>query len=479
MMAPGRPRTLRRFVVGVALTLLALTGAATYGISTSMRQGYPATDPGTPPVTRPVPSPVASGRLRVAVVAGASGSVATDVLAPYEVFARSRSFSVAIVAASSAPVVLSGGVHVLPDSTFADAAARPDVVVVPAVADPAGPREAPMRSWVAAQAARGAVILGVCAGSEVLAASGVLDGRRATTHWAVVSRLSRDYPNTRWVRGVRSVEDGAVVTTAGVTSGVAGALRVVERLAGSVEAERVGEAVAYPGWSRTGTGTLEPNRWTWADLPFALNAAFPGLRPMTALMVSDGVRETDLAAAADLYNGASFATRTVVVGPSSTVVTRHGLVLVTRDQRVAGAKPDRLVAPGVATLSEVDPALRRWAAEHGQPLVLPGRSAGVFAYDPILRDLAASADVATAVAAAKYSEYPVDSAALTGPVWPLRPTLLFVIVLATSALVARLTLAMIAALADRVRDARHGRPMGSASQLMTSGTAATGSPDRG
>ena len=292
----------------------------------------------------------------MAVVAGASGSVATDVLAPFEVFARSGSFSASVVAATREPVVLSGGVHLVPDATFTDPGLRPDVVVVPAVTDPTGRREAPLRAWVAAQAARGAVILGVCAGSELLAASGVLEGRRATSHWSLIERLGRTYGGTDWRPGVRYVEDDDIITTAGVTSGVAGALRVVERLAGPAEAARVGDAVAYPGWTGIGPDTLPQSRWTWADLPFALNTAFPWFRPTTGLAVSDGVSETDLAAAADLYNGASFVTRTVLIGARSTVVTRHGLVLLTA---ATGAGIPHLIGSSPPALGSWRTSIRR------------------------------------------------------------------------------------------------------------------------
>jgi transcriptional regulator GlxA family with amidase domain len=134
----------------------------------------------------------------VAVVVGQTGSVVTDVLAPYEVFARSTRFHVYTVSEHRSPVVLTGGLPVLPDHTYRDvdsgAVRQPDVVVVPAVAEPTGDREAPMRSWVARQAARGARILGVCSGSHVLATAGVLDGRRATSFWMRLGSLRDDYP---------------------------------------------------------------------------------------------------------------------------------------------------------------------------------------------------------------------------------------------------------------------------------------------
>ena len=222
-------------------------------------------------------------------------------LAPFEVFSRSAGFAVSTVAASRQPVVLSGGVHLVPDHTFDDLGWRPDVVVVPAVAQPRGDREAPLRTWVAQQATRGARIMGVCAGAEVLAASGLLDGRRATTHWSLISSLSRSFPGTDWESGRRYVEDGRVITTAGVTSGVAGALRMMELLVGSEEADRVGRSLGFPGWSPEGEATIPTHGWELADTVRlerrgAVVSAHdrPGRRRR--------IREIDLAAAADLYS---------------------------------------------------------------------------------------------------------------------------------------------------------------------------------
>ena len=118
-----------------------------------------------------------SGRIEVAVVLGASGTVFSDALAPYEVFARSPRFSVAAVAANTGPAPVQADPRIEGASHVADITAgtapQPDVIVVPAVADPYGEQEAPLRAWLVEQAQRGAHILGrLRAGARVLAAAG-------------------------------------------------------------------------------------------------------------------------------------------------------------------------------------------------------------------------------------------------------------------------------------------------------------------
>jgi transcriptional regulator GlxA family with amidase domain len=190
---------------------------------------------------------VPQGRLTVAVVLGASGSVVTDALGPYEVFARCLEFFVCTVSAGPA-AMLSGGLAVVPDYSLGDVdvgtAPEPDVVVIPAVVSPASRSERPLREWLARRAGRGAHLLGVCAGSRLLAAAGLLDGCRATSHWSRLKGLQRSRPQVDWVRGQRYVQDGKITTTAGVTSGVFGALPLVQQLAGATKAQRV--AASWP-----------------------------------------------------------------------------------------------------------------------------------------------------------------------------------------------------------------------------------------
>ncbi|GAA1010348.1 hypothetical protein Aple_038470 [Acrocarpospora pleiomorpha] len=427
-----------RILLGVVLAVATVTGVCLLGVATTMGASYANPAYAVPDGGWPEPARVPSGRVVVAVVAGASGSVVTDVLAPYEVFARSGRFFVYTVSARREPVVLSGGLRMLPDHGLADAP-PPDVVVVPAVVDPVGEREAGLRAWIGTQARRGARVLGVCVGSELAAASGVLDGRRATSHWAVLGSLRSGYPGTRWVEGERYVEDGPVITTAGVTSGVAGALRMVELLAGGAEAERVGREVGYPGWRLGGPTAIPKQSLGLADLPYALNAAFPWFSPAIGIGLTPGVGEIDAATAFEVYAGSSFAARTVAFGMKPVVTTRHGVTLLTEPV----APVSRLIVPGVRH-ADLDSGFA--AAETPQDT---GKRE--FGADPLLRDLARNADQATARATAKFAEYPAGHLTLTGPAWPWRPTGLLALTLVLATAVAFVPLIITRAWRSRLR----------------------------
>src|SRR6185312_9192069 len=219
-------------------------------------------------------------------------------------------------------------------------APEPAVIVIPAVVFPAGRKERPLREWLARRAGRGAQLLGVCAGSRLLAAAGLLDGHRATSHWSRLRGLERGRPQVDWVRGQRYIQDGTITTTAGVTSGVFGALRLVQQLAGAAEAQRVGRELAYPGWSLDGPTGIPAQRLAPRDLTNLLAALAPWRRPALGVGLVEGAGEID----------------------------------------VTAPRVDRLIVPGVHRADQVDPRLAGWAAGRGLDIELP-QADGEFSFD--------------------------------------------------------------------------------------------------
>src|SRR5215217_8140942 len=419
-------RRLARGLGGVGLSAAWLAGVGAAGAVVSLREAYPRAPNLAPAQGRPPARPVPEGRLAVAVVLGASGSVITDALGPYEVFARSPKFFVYTVSASRPTAMLSGGLAVAPEYSLEDVdagvAPEPDVVVVPAVAAPNGKNEAPLREWLTRRSDRGAHLLGVCNGGRVLAATGLLDGRRATAHWSAIGGLERRRPQVDWVRGQRYVQDGNLTTTAGVTSGVFGALRLVEQLAGTAEAQRVGQELAYPSWSLHGPTEIGGQRWAPGDLAYLLAVVFPWWRPTVGVGLVQGVGELEVAAPFEVY-ASSFAARTVPIAAQASVTTRHGLRLVATPANAGALRPDRLVVAGVGPMKEVDSQLLGWAAARGLQVELPqsGQAAGAFGFDAMLADLASHSDETTARVTAKSIEYPTEPGWATGRLRPSAP----------------------------------------------------------
>lgn len=158
-----------------------------------------------------------------------------DFAAPYEVFGQAG-FGVATVSEDGKPVTTAMGLKVTPDHAFADAPPF-DVLLVPGgdVDDAAGSEV--VKRFVRERSGAADQVLSVCTGSHILAASGLLDGLQATTFHRAIDGLARDYPKVKVIRGVRWADNGKIVTSAGLSSGIDAALHIVAKLRG-VDAAR-------------------------------------------------------------------------------------------------------------------------------------------------------------------------------------------------------------------------------------------------
>lgn len=195
--------------------------------------------------------PARRGRPVIAIL-GANGGTeteTTDYIVPLGILRRADVADVMALATHEGPVKLYPALIVEPDATTAAFDARhprgADYVIVPAMSrddDPAVLR------WLVAQAAKGARIIGVCAGAKVVAAAGLLDGRRATTHWYYLRELLRDHPSVGHVPDRRFVVDGQVATTTGITASMPMMLTLVEAIGGRDKAAAVARDLGVAAW---------------------------------------------------------------------------------------------------------------------------------------------------------------------------------------------------------------------------------------
>jgi len=146
---------------------------------------------------------------------------------------------------STHPVRCRKGLTVVPDAAMLDTGGL-DLVVVPGGE---GTRPLMGRSdvlgWINGQAQRGALIASVCTGALVLAAAGLLDGRRATTHWSAYDELRAAGRDIEVDQEARFVDEGPVITAAGVSAGIDMALHLVARLDSPDRAREVKREIQY------------------------------------------------------------------------------------------------------------------------------------------------------------------------------------------------------------------------------------------
>jgi putative intracellular protease/amidase len=433
-----RWRTVGRVAATVLVGLLVAGAVAAVGIAGAREEVYTPRGPGAPSapvdsVTAPTHDP---GKPTAVILLGPEGANAADVLAPYEVLASTGAFNLYTVAPQRQPVPLTGNLDLVPDLSLGQLDQRlptgPEVIVVPQLSEVAAglpPSLAPVIAWLQRQRVQGdPLLVSVCVGAQVLAEAGLLEGRPATSHWLGLIGLRRDYPQLDWRDGVSYIDDGDLITTAGVLSGVDGALRVIERMVGPAAAAQAAQAVHWPAYSPGGPKPIQRFRLASADLVGLLSAGYRWDRPTMGVLLTDGVGETELASAFRPYTELSYLARPLAVTTDGRPVrSRHGLVFVPRAD-LAGTAPglDRLVVPGAD-------AARRAVAdglalpEGLAPAYLHSRPG--FAFDAALADIARTRDVATARWVAKTLQYPPTNPRPAGPAWPwaltLRPILLF------------------------------------------------------
>lgn len=180
-----------------------------------------------------------------------------DMAGPYEVFTtasrvhgRSQPadapplFRVFAIGDGTAPVRARAGLRVTPDCSLREHPPL-DCAIVPGGVVDAELGHAELLAWIAAQAKSARILASVCTGALLLAQAGVLDGLEATTHWEDVDALRALRPGLRVREGVRWVDSGRIVTSAGISAGIDMSLHLVARLHGRELALRTARQMEF------------------------------------------------------------------------------------------------------------------------------------------------------------------------------------------------------------------------------------------
>jgi transcriptional regulator GlxA family with amidase domain len=190
----------------------------------------------------------AEGSIPVAFLIS-EGAVIIDFCGPWEVFQDvyipgrdSNPFHLYTVAETTKPIRASAGMKIVPDYTFANAPA-PKVIVIPAQS---GDSDATL-NWLRMASRTADVTMSVCTGAFILAKTGLLNGKAATTHHASFDSFAMRFADVQLKRGARYVDNGNVASAGGLSSGIDLALHVVERYFGRDIAEKTAFQMEYQG----------------------------------------------------------------------------------------------------------------------------------------------------------------------------------------------------------------------------------------
>jgi AraC family transcriptional regulator, transcriptional activator FtrA len=423
-------RLFAAFVVPVLVVGIAGIFSANAALFKPAAQGF--ADPTLPPPVHDASKPT------VAIIASNQGTEISDFLAPYEVFATSGAFNVYAVAPERKfTPFMWGGLDILPHYSFAELeqllGTDLDVIVIPYIADPENPT---IVQWIRDHAGPDTLLVSICGGAQVLAATGLLDGKQATTHQTFFATLEKKYPQVQLVRNVRYTDNGNTITSSGITGGIDASLYALQKRLGKQAALDVAHKLSYPH-----TRFLDAPRFQ-VPSPGAggivkwLNAGFHWQKQEIGAFLFAGIGEIDLTAVLDTY-GSTFTARASTFAPVREVIrSRNGLYLVPRADFTNAGDFDRIVVPGdpsapVQSLVEWLQSEQRLAAEYLYPAEITASELRPFAFDMTLIDLAQHSSELDARISLYTLEYPADHLQLAGRSWPLqRLTSAFAVALA-------------------------------------------------
>lgn len=335
--------------VALGASLLALVGLAGWLVS-------------LPPTPRPVAVPPVAGeetratlaalappkrpRPLVAIVGLNDATETTDYLMPYGILRRSGVADVVALSTSPGPVQLYPALTVEADATVtqfdAQHAQGADYVIVPAMSRDDDPQ---VLTWLREQATKGAIIIGVCAGAKVVGAAGLLDGRKATTHWYYLDELRERTPSIRHVADRRFVMDRGVATTTGISASMPMSVALIEAIAGHEKAAAAARDLGLVQWDARHLSAAFQFTRPFASTVMGNTLAFWAHEKM-GIELSRGVDEVSLALVADAWSRTYRSRAVTFAATPGPVISLSGLRIL--PERVAGSWPtqQRLPATG-------------------------------------------------------------------------------------------------------------------------------------
>ncbi len=262
----------------------------------------------------------------VAVIGLNDATETTDYIVPAGILRRADVAEVLLLAAAPGPVQLYPALNAVePDATVAEFdAAHPDgadYVIVPAMSRDDDPT---VMAWLRQQSDKGAMILSVCAGAKVAAAAGLLDGKRATTHWYYLKDLLNRNPTIDYVADRRFVIDGRVASTTGITASTPMMLTLIEAIGGRDKVEAVARDLGVDHWDARHASISFRFSRPFASTVLGNVLAFWN-RDEFGIALEPGIDEVALAHIADAWSRTYRSKAVTYAASNAAVVTANGI----------------------------------------------------------------------------------------------------------------------------------------------------------
>ena len=399
-----RIRWRRIFLVGAYLGAILLVPTTIAVANTESRLNDASEPFDAPAYTGALPAlPTPDPTKKIAVVlSGPRGSEIGDTLEAYEILARSGMFNVYSVAPERTVLPLgptayqgASSLDFVPQLSLAEYDAQigraPDVIAIPWWDGGYSPqRDAAELDWIRSHFGPNTTLLGICVGTEIVADTGLVAGHAATTNFQTFGYVESHAPGARWLHNVRYVDDGNVVTSSTLTSGIDATLHVVDRLAGRATALDVARQIGY-----TQTGALDDPAFQPPNflLESTFTVGFEGPKQQLGILLYDGVTELGESGIIDTD---ILTARPFAVAPERRIIqSRNGFLFLPRYDFTSAPALDRVLVPAGENDAAKQQVMAAWSALHpGQPAEDIYHSVGSdeTAYDASIRELAQTHD---------------------------------------------------------------------------------------
>ncbi len=334
--------TLTAAVVAIVASGAMAALAARQGAIPQFLSGAPLAADGQHGRIDPYHARFSRSRPVIAIVAENSGTELTDYVIPYGVLAQSGVADTIAVATQPGPITMRPALRIQPQATIAEFDARypdgADYVIVPAVVkrnDPA------LLAWIAAQGGKGGTVVSICDGALVVANSGLMNGHRATAHWATQGLRAKAYSGIKWVKNIRYVADGRIVSSAGISASIPTSIALVEAIAGHDRAAVLAGELGVADWGTAHNSDMFRPRFG-VNLMALMRTTYTNARlhamQRIGVPVAPGVGEIALAFTADAYSRTGRSHAYALSASDAPVRTLHGLTVLP-DRVIGGADP--------------------------------------------------------------------------------------------------------------------------------------------
>jgi len=326
---PSARRIIRRILASGGLLGLALVAAATDSALPSYRPRFGRQQP------------------IVVIVGENAGTELTDFAIPYGVLRASGAAEVLTVSTQPGVLRMRPALKVQPDLTVAEFDARfpdgADYVIVPAVVKYNDPT---LVAWLKSQGSKGGTLMSICDGAAVVALTGLMDGHRATGHWASEKFRRKHFPQVDWIADTRYAADGRIISTAGISAALPASVALVEAIAGHDRAAAIAADLGMADWGAAHhTAPFRPRlgvNLTAFITSNYLNHWFHRTE-MLGVNVASGVDEIALAITADAYSRTGRSMVHALGASAEPIRSRRGLLIVPDTLSGGGHRMDRML----------------------------------------------------------------------------------------------------------------------------------------